>query len=126
MEQNRQSTEHYAQTRAKFITWLAMTPAERSMNDMPKSKAAFARMYDVGERTLDKWQAAAKDEVDALKVKKAAQSGTSYVPTMADLEQMSNAELLADIIRKQLIAAAKGDDSAMNFLRARAWTVEKV
>jgi hypothetical protein len=118
MEQQRQSTDHYTQTRAKFVAWLAMTPAERSMNDMPKSKAAFARHFDVGERTLDKWQVAAKDEVEALKVKKAAQSGSAYVPSLGDLEQMSNAELLADIIRKQLIAAAKGDDSAMNFLRA--------
>lgn len=114
----RQTPEYYEDVKRQYVAWSAMTASERKMLKLPGSKAEFARVFDIGDRTVRNWDAEIADEVEALKVKKVVQSGGKLIEGPVTYDEMTNAELLADIIRKQLIAAAKGDDSAMNFLRA--------
>jgi hypothetical protein len=114
----RQTAEYYEDVKRQYVAWSAMTASERKQLKLPGSKAEFARTFEVGDRTVRKWDSEIADEVEALKVKKVVQSGGRLVETAVTYDQMTNAELLSDIIRKQLVAAAKGDDSAMNFLRA--------
>lgn len=114
----RQTPEYYEDVKQQYVAWSAMSASERKQLKLPTSKAEFARVFEIGERTVRNWDSEITEEVEALKVKKVVQSGGRLVETAVSFDEMSNAELLADIIRKQLIAAAKGDDGAMNFLRA--------
>ena len=114
----RQTAEYYDDVKSQYIAWSAMAASERKQLKLPGSKAEFARTFEIGERTVRKWDSEIVDQVEALKVRKVVQSGGRLVETAISNDQMSNAELLSDIIRKQLVAAAKGDDGAMNFLRA--------
>ena len=54
-----------------------------------------------------------------MRLKKVVQSGGQVVARDGDdFESLSNAELFADLVRKNLLRAARGDDNAMNWLRA--------
>lgn len=118
MDTQRQSPEFYDDVKAKYVGWLAMAPAERTAMRLPRSKAKFAELHGVSERTLRLWDPQVKDEVEELKVRKVVQSGGHLAHQVDDIENMSNAELFADIIRRQLVSAARGDSDAMNFLRS--------
>jgi hypothetical protein len=118
MEKQRQGDEFYDKARERFVAWAAMSPSERKLMSQPGSKAAWAKQNGVSERVLLNWQQELSSEIEQLKVQKVVQSGGQVSAQVEDYESLSNAEIFADLVRKQLLRAARGDDNAMNWLRA--------
>jgi hypothetical protein len=115
----RQSQEYYDRERPKLIAWLAMTKDERAMLGEPNNQRAWANLHGVSERWVNKIAREAVDEVEDLRIRKVVQSGGELGKRDArELEGLSNAELLADILRRNLMAAAAGDKSGLDFLRS--------
>ena len=115
----RQEDDFYVQAKERFVAWSAATPAERRMLQMPGSREAWAKQNGVSSRAAAKWSADFADEIERLRAQKVVQSGGQLVAhNIDDLESMSNAEIFADLVRKQLLRAARNDDNAMNWLRA--------
>ena len=119
MEKQRQPDAFYDDVKDRFVAWSAMTPAERKMFKEPSSRRAFAERQGVSERAVASWAEEFKEQVEELRLKKVVQSGGQVVARDGDdFESLSNAELFADLVRKNLLRAARGDDNAMNWLRA--------
>jgi hypothetical protein len=118
MDKQRQDDEFYDKAKERFVAWSAMSPAERKMMSLPGSRAAWAKQSGVSERAVASWATEFASQIEELKVQKVVQSGGQVQNVVEDYESLSNAEIFADLVRKQLLRAARGDDNAMNWLRA--------
>lgn len=114
----RQDNDFYEKAKDRFVVWAAMSPSERKMMSQPGSRAAWAKQSGVSERSVATWATELGSKIEELKVQKVVQSGGQVHNTVEDYESLSNAEIFADLVRKQLLRAARGDDNAMNWLRA--------
>ena len=116
---SRQSAEFYEQMRPRLIAWLAMTKDERDMLGEPGNQRAWARLHGVSDRWVNGVARDSVEEVEELRVRKVVQSGGELSKRSSkELESLSNAELLADILRRNLMGAAAGDKSGLDFLRS--------
>lgn len=115
----RQDDDFYDRAKERFIAWSAMSPAERRMLNLPPSRTKWAEQNGVSLRAAASWADSMSEEIEKLRVQKVVQSGGQVVAhNLDDLESMSNAEIFADLVRRQLLRAARNDDAAMNWLRA--------
>jgi hypothetical protein len=115
----RQDKGFYDRLRPMLVAWLAMTPDERKMMGHPTNQRAWAKQHAVSERWVNKVANEDADEIERLRVSKVVQAGGQFRRDDSDdFSQMSNAELLADIVRSNLLGAAQGEKSALDFLRS--------
>jgi hypothetical protein len=117
-DSTRRDKGYYDRLRPKLIAWLAMSTEERKYAGEATNQRAWAKQHGVSERWVNKILHSHGDEVDKLRVSKVVQSGGHLTRTDTDLDALSNAELLADIVRSNLLGAAKGDKSSLDFLRS--------
>lgn len=50
------SREHYDRVRQEFADWFLLTKAQRKLLGVPTSLVEFARVKEVGERTVRRWE----------------------------------------------------------------------
>lgn len=119
----------------KLVEWAIRTDEQRTRAGLPTSKAAWGRLNGVTANTITQWS---KDLADEIETKRAAfqakVSGAGPVgldvsefpdeaperPTAAPdpIAGMSNAELMAFILRKNLEGAARGEKAAEDWIRS--------
>jgi len=116
------SPEQWEALKERTALWCAMTEQERLAAGEPSTLVAFAERYSIGRRTVQKWNLRPdfKARVAELEAGRSTKSGVStalHAPKRLTGEDQSNAEIFGEVVRAQLIAAAAGDKTALDFIK---------
>jgi hypothetical protein len=115
--------EKYEALRKRLLLWTAMTDTERGLAGEPRTVIEWCQRYGASDRWVSKQRAKDefKSELARLQQKKFDQNPNKPVPGLSrsdEQKELSNVELFGEVVRNQLMLAAQGDKTALDFIKS--------
>lgn len=116
-------TEKYEVLRKRLLLWSAMTETEKGLAGEPTTVIAWCQKYGASDRWVSKQRAKDdfKAELAKLQQKKFDQNPNKPIPGLSrddEQRELSNVELFGEVVRNQLMLAAQGDKTALDFIKS--------